>query len=134
MDAKRSSCFILVIILTSIPLLSDEPTRKGGLSAHLQPDRIGRMMGETGGFDVRPHHDIEERRLFPTAKELFIFFKKRPSQVQANGIWVVMTHPSAYSEDELKQLDILADLCKAEDVPLFVARASELPDGWKRRN
>ena len=131
---KLSACLLLAVILAMIPLVANEPTREAGLSAHFQPDRIGKMRGETGGFDVRPHHDIEKRELLPTAEALFEFFKKRPNEVQENGIWIVTTHPNAYSEEELKKIDVLADLCKAGVVPLFVARGSELPDGWKRKS
>jgi hypothetical protein len=43
----------------------------------------------------------------------------------------VTTHPDAYSSAE-KQLLEDKLLCQKEEIPLFIARASELPNGWKR--
>ena len=110
-----------------------EPVRDAGLSAHFLPARVGQLRGEPGGFDVRPHGAVKDRRLFPSAEALIVFFKTLPRTVQDNGIWVVMTHPAAYEDAELKQLSVLEDLCKRNKAPLFVARASELPNGWRRK-
>ena len=118
------------------PTLPEEakPSREAGLSTHLQPERIGRALGQTGGFEVRPQHAVKERMLVTTPGSLMELLRTQPPEVQANGIWVVTTHPAAYEESELKKLDALAELCKSAKVPLFVARASELPNGWQRRN
>ncbi len=91
-------------------------------------------MGEAGGFDVRPQTSVKDRKVFPSAEALFVFFKTLPAMVRQNGVWVLTTNPAAYAESELKQLSVLEDLCKKSKTPLFVTRASELPDGWQRKN
>jgi hypothetical protein len=133
MRAKKSFLLSIVVLCGVALVAAGTPSREGGLSVHFQPERIGKMKGETGGFDVSPQKATKERKLVATAAELMTFVKTLPPDLQNNGIWVVTTHPAAYSESELKQLEALADLCKAAKVPLFVARASELPNGWQRR-
>jgi hypothetical protein len=49
-----------------------------------------------------------------------------------NGVWIVTTNPDAYSDEEKSFLEEIKRLCGKEKILLFVARASELPNGWKR--
>lgn len=88
----------LAFIVASSIANGFEPTRAAGLSVHLQPERIGRLRGETGGFDVLPQAASERRRLFPDPHALFEFFRRLPSSVRENGIWVVTTNPNAYAD------------------------------------
>lgn len=56
------------------------------------------------------------------------------SEVQSNGLWVVLTNPASYGEEEN---ELLADVIKRatkEDIPVYTCRASELPRGWKLQN
>ena len=61
-----------------------------------------------------------------------IALKAADRAVQQNGIWVVVTHPDAYSEPEKALLEALKALCRKEKIPLFIARAAQLPHGWQR--
>ncbi len=133
----RSEYAILLSLALAVACASAqavEPKREAGLSAHLQPERIGRLRGETGGFDVAAQVGVRDRKLFATADALLTFFKSLPGTVQQNGLWVVTTDPAAYAESEVRQLSVLEDLCKRSQTPLFVSRAKELPNGWHRRN
>jgi hypothetical protein len=134
MRLKDLTLFSIGVAVALVFSQAAEPKRDAGLSAHLQPERIGRLMGETGGFDVRPQTGVKDRKLFPSADAFFAFFKTLPATVQENGMWVVTTNPAAYAESEMKQLSVLEELCKKSKTPLFVARASELPNGWQRKN
>jgi hypothetical protein len=49
-----------------------------------------------------------------------------------NGIWIVTTHPDAYSEEEKGLLEEVKAICRKENIPLFLCRASQLPNGWIR--
>ena len=130
---------VLVIALMFGTVASaDTPARDHGLSAHLLPKRVA-AADATGrvkwgyqisllGKAVAPL----DRPVAQSAQALVDFMKKQPAQVQANGIWVVTTHPAAYAPEELADLEELKRLCKTAGLPLFTCRGSELPDGWKR--
>jgi len=60
------------------------------------------------------------------------FIRKQDSEVQQNGLWIVTTNPDAYSEAEKTLLEHLKSMCRQEGIPLFICRASELPNGWTR--
>ena len=53
-------------------------------------------------------------------------------RVQANGAWIVVTNPAAYSDDEKQFLEDIKAVCRTEKIPLFICRGAELPNGWKR--
>jgi hypothetical protein len=44
----------------------------------------------------------------------------------------VVTDPDAYSDAEKQFLQNVKALCRQEKFPLFISRAIELPNGWKR--
>ena len=123
---------IIFLLIASPPAWALDPAREKGVTVHLLPERVGRMVGDTGGFVVRPQHIINERRLFPTAEAFFSYFMEFSGEVIANGIWVVTSNPTDYPESELKRLDQLVELCRAREIPLFVTRASSLPNGWEK--
>jgi hypothetical protein len=67
-----------------------------------------------------------------TVADLLLYVRKQDAVVQENGLWIVTTHPDAYSEEETKLLGQVKSLCRKKKIPLFICRASELPNGWKR--
>ena len=114
-----------------------EPVRIEGLSAHWMPKRVTEL-DDTGkvkaGFTtsyVKNGRYVYECDC-PTPKDLISYFKSFPVSFQENGVWLVTTHPDAYSPEELKMKDELIALCQKEKIPLFICRGSELPDGWKK--
>ncbi len=60
------------------------------------------------------------------------FVQKQNASVTDNGVWIVTTHPDAYTEEEKAFLNDVITVCKKNKILLFVTRASELPNGWKR--
>jgi hypothetical protein len=52
--------------------------------------------------------------------------------VQENGVWTVTTHPDAWSDTEKNLVEDVKLTCHREKITLFLCRAAELPDGWKR--
>ena len=133
---------LLVLALLTISASSaggSEPKRWDGLSAHSMPKRVASLdaSGKTcwGYLLSLPGENTKppaERTCAHTAKELVSYMKAQASTVQANGIWVITTHPNAYSPEEVADIEDLKALCKKEGIPLFVCRASKLPDGWER--
>ena len=123
---------ILIFLLTASMLVAAEPTREGGLSVHMLPDRVAKISGEHGGFTVTDPATKHRGATYAEPKELLAYFLGLPASVQQNGIWIVTTHPSSYSENEEVTLKALAALCAEKKVPIYTCRASELPKGWKR--
>lgn len=113
-------------------LVAAEPTREEGLSVHMLPDRVARIRGEHGGFTIADPATKERGATYAKPKELLAYFLGLPASVQKNGIWIVTTHPSSYSEAEETTLKSLAVLAAEKKVPIYTCRASERPNGWKR--
>jgi len=118
---------ILIFLLSASLLLAAEPTREGGVSVHFLPDRVAKISGERGGFTVK-----DPPATYAEPKDLLAHFQRLPASVHENGIWIVTTHPSSYSETEQAKLKSLAALCAEKKIPVFTCRGSELPKGWKR--
>jgi hypothetical protein len=104
-----------------------EPDRANGLSVHMLPDRVAQIDGRSGGFTVR---DSQTTYAQPT--ELVAYFHTLPAATQENGLWVVTTHPRAYSAAEREKLRALIALCQQEKIAVSTCRGSELASGWKR--
>ena len=121
----------LILLLTATFLVAAEPTREGGLSVHMLPDRVAKISGEHGGFTVTDPATKERGTTYPQPKELLTYFQHLPAAVQQNGIWIVTTHPDSYSESEQAKLQALIALCTEKKIPIYTCRASELPKGWQ---
>lgn len=67
-----------------------------------------------------------------SAEEVWEFVHKQDHAVQQNGIWIVVTHPEAYSASEHALLEAVKAMCRQKKIPLFIARAAQLPHGWQR--
>ena len=102
-----------------------EPDRAKGLSVHMLPERVAQINGKSGGFTV-------ESQTYAEAAKPVDYFHSLPAATQENGIWVVTTHPSAYSASEREKLRALVALCQQQKIPIFTCRGSELSTGWKR--
>ncbi len=110
--------------------VASESERSKGLSVHMLPDRVAQINGGSGGFTVRDSNGTES--IYPNAQQLIAFFQTLSAPTQASGIWVVTTHPSAYSDSERTKLRALITLCNEKKILVFTCRGSELPGGWKR--
>ncbi len=124
----RTFLFLLLIAST---LSAAEPTREGGLSVHLLPDRVATLSGGHGGFTVTDPATRQPGETYARPEELLDYLSRLPPAIRENGIWIVTTNPSAYAESEQAKLKSLAKLCAEKKIPLYICRASELPKGWK---
>jgi hypothetical protein len=105
-----------------------EPDRAKGLSVHMLPDRVAQIDGHSGGFTA----DAGGTQTYSDAAQLLAYFHTLPAATQENGLWLVTTHPSAYSAAEHEKLRALITACQQRKIPVFTCRGSELPAGWKR--
>jgi hypothetical protein len=121
---------VLTLLVTLAVCAAGEPERAKGLSVHMLPDRVAQIDGGHGGFSAKAADGTEST--YADAKQLVAFFQTLLTATQENGIWVVTTHPSSYSESERTKLKALITLCDKKKIPVFTCRASELPGGWKR--
>lgn len=129
MPAMKTLFFLLI---SASFLIAAEPTREAGLSVHMLPDRVAKISGERGGFTVTDPTTKAKGSTYGDPKELVAYVQGLPAAVQQNGIWVVTTHPTSYSEAEQAKLKELVTLSATKNIPVFTCRGSELPNGWKR--
>jgi hypothetical protein len=122
----------LLLLLTASILVAAEPSREAGLSVHMLPDRVAKISREHGGFTVTEPATKAKGATYAEPKELFTYFQGLPAATQQNGIWIVTTHPTSYSEAEQAKLKALITLCADKSIPIYTCRGSELPNGWKR--
>jgi hypothetical protein len=100
------------------------------------PKRVSDAVNLKWGFTVPYSSHLEPEHgqvvFLQSADEFLAFVRKQDKPVQDNGVWIVTTNPAAYSEMELTLLEDIKALCRKENIPLFICRGSELPNGWKR--
>ena len=111
------------------------PERSKGISIHMLPKRVAELRSQRWGLSVTYADYLAPETAAPVLQstaEFLSFVRKQVPTVQQNGVWRVTTHPDAYSEMEKKLLEDITALCRTERIPLFIARGSELPAGWRR--
>jgi hypothetical protein len=87
------------------------------------PKRVADISGQKWGFSVdhAPYLKPEsEQPVLQTPKEFLSFVRKQETNVQENGVWIIVSHPDAYSEPEKALLEDIKVLCQKEKIPLFV--------------
>ena len=140
---KKIYNFILLVALVFMATstaFTEELSREEGLSAHVMPRRVAELdKGKNlkWGFIVSQSHDLKpplQRPTFQTADELLAYYSQQPKKIQENGIWVILTHPDSYSDEEKENVEKLKRLCKEKGIPLFICRGMDLPNGWKRES
>lgn len=132
---KKSYLFYLVLSFLFLAISSAmavEPTRAGGLSVHVLPDRVANLNGKHGGFTVSDPVTKKMGDTYSEPEELLVYFHQLPETVKQNGIWIVTTNPDSYSEYEHSKIAKLITLSSEEGIPVFTCRAKDLPNGWKR--
>jgi hypothetical protein len=98
------------------------------------PKRGGHLR-DAVGFTVSPSARLKPKSRQPvlhTVAEALAYVRKQDPGVRANGLWIVVTNPDAYPDDEKTLLENFSSMCRREKIPLFICRASQLPDGWTR--
>lgn len=133
----RSPYAVLSLILMScVCNAADEPARGGGISAHMLPKQVADLSDRLKwGFVVDYADYLKPESSQPVLRstaEVLAYVRKQDRAVQQNGLWIVTTHPAAYSAPETALLADVKAMCRREHIPLFIARGAELPDGWHR--
>ena len=128
---------LLVLFLTSISLANEMlPERLKGISMHMIPMRVASLdTKQKWGFMVSHTGYLKpetEKQILQTTNEFLTYVRKQDGKVQENGVWIVITNPAAYSKEELALLEDIKALCIRERIAFFVARGSQLPNGWVR--
>jgi hypothetical protein len=114
---------VLTWIVTLAVCAAGEPERAKGFSVHMLAGRAAQIDGSHGGFTAKAADGTEST--YADAKQLVAFFQTLSAPTQENGIWVVTTHPSSYSESERTTLKALITLCDEKKIPVFTCRGSE---------
>jgi hypothetical protein len=102
---------------------------------HLLPKRVADLSGSKWGLTVSAADYLTPdagSTTLQTGAEFRSFARKQSSSVKQNGVWIVTTNPEAYSKSGNTFLEQVMSICAADKIPLFICRASNLPDGWKR--
>ncbi len=126
--------FVLFMIIVTLASAA-EPERVKGISLHMLPKRVADVGEKKWGFVVTYAEYLQPESSQPvlqSTSEFYTFMRKQDKGVQENGVWIVTTHPDAYSEAEKQLLEDIKAWCRRQSVPLFIARGSQLPDGWQR--
>jgi hypothetical protein len=134
MSRKMAAGFALILFLGSVAVAAT-PERAKGISMHQLPKGVADLGGRKWGFTVTPSSLLTGDAgsvTLQTPDEFLAFVQKQSASVKENGVWIVTTHPDAYSDREKDLLNQVIAVCQKSGITLFVARASELPDGWKQ--
>jgi hypothetical protein len=132
---KRALLTALTILLAMFAVAAVNPTRAKGISLHLLPKGVADLGGNKWGLTVTPASYLTPdagSTTLQTVSEFLAFVQKQSKSVQENGVWIVTTHPDAYAEQEKDFLQQVIGACVKQKIPLFIVRASQLPNGWKR--
>ena len=132
---NRIATVLLVLLVGAGLVAAKAQERSQGISVHMLPKRVADIGGQPWGFTVdhSPHLKTEPNPVaLQTVAEVLSFVRKQDAGVQENGLWIVTTSPDAYSADEKKLLEEVKSMCRREKIPMFICRASQLPDGWSR--
>ena len=111
------------------------PDRAKGISMQMLPKRVADLGPMQWGLVVSHAGDWKPQKkpiVFQTAQQFLDFVRAQSEEVQANGAWIVVTNPAAYSDQEKQFLEEIKALCRKEKIPLFICRGAELPNGWER--
>ena len=126
---------MVLVALVVVATGAGAQERSKGVSIHMLPKAVADIDHRRWGFTVDYSPLLRPEPAAPvlqTAEELQRFVRKQEKGVQENGVWIVTTHPNAYSDAEKQLLESVKALCIEQRIPLFIVRASELPNGWKR--
>jgi hypothetical protein len=134
MNRRIAVGFASILILGNLAIAAP-PERAKGISMHQLPKRVADLGGRKWGLTVTPSSFLTADAgsvTLQTPDEFLAFVEKQNATVKQNGVWIVTTHPDAYSEQEKDFLSQVIGVCEKNGIPVFVTRASELPNGWRR--
>jgi len=130
---NMKSYFALFLLFPLFALVAyAEPIRDAGLSLHMLPDRVAKLSNERGGFTITGPVIKRRGKAISDVKTMMKYIESIPESSRANGVWIVYTHPSSYTESEKKKITELITACAAKKIRVFTCRASDLPEAkWK---
>ena len=105
---KPLACFLLLLALCALASAGATPELSRGISMHMMPKRAADLGGGKWGFAVTYAEYLKPETAQPvlqTSQEFLSFAHKQDAPVQENGVWMVITHPDAYSEAETALLE-----------------------------
>lgn len=135
MRPARAAIILAIVLVAISAIAAVTPERSKGISIHMLPKRVADLGAQKWGLVVTYAEYLAPERTQPVLQsttEFLTFVRKQKPAVQENGVWIVTTHPDAYTEPESKLLEDIKGLCRIEHIPLFVVRGSQLPNGWQR--
>ncbi|MBI5524163.1 MAG: hypothetical protein HY910_16180 [Desulfarculus sp.] len=135
MKTLAAALCLLAGLALAGPAQALTPERGRGISMHMLPMRVAELGGRKWGLMVAHAPYLQREKAQPVLQstaEFLAYVRRQEPQVQGHGVWIVVTHPDAYSPPEKQLLEDIALLCRRERIPLFVARGSQLPQGWRR--
>jgi hypothetical protein len=125
----------IICLLLVFPVSAAEPERDKGISVHALPKRVADISGKPWGFQVAYASYLKPEPGQPylqSVKDVLEYINKQDPSVIKNGLWVVTTHPSSYSDSEKEFQDNVKSELPKHNIPLYWARGSELYNGFKR--
>jgi len=135
LEALMKKYIVLLLILALPSIGFAQPERSKGISMHMLPQQVAKIDGRPWGFWVTYADYLQPEAQQPVLQsfdEFVAYVKKQTDAVQANGVWILTTHPEAYSQQEIELLETIKKTSKDKGIILFVCRGSKLPDGWER--
>jgi len=118
----------MVVTLGILSLADTSPEVSKGISfpAEESGGHLGARMGTGGRRESGSSADTAR------ISEFLSFVREQSPDAKENGVWIVVTDPDAYGQAENKLLEDVKAVYRRQRISLFIARASELPNGWKR--
>ncbi|MBT3045308.1 MAG: hypothetical protein AB2659_14670 [Candidatus Thiodiazotropha sp.] len=132
---NRLITIIIVLVLSFSVSFAGEPERNKGISVHALPKRVAKISGSPWGFQVSyaPYLKAEPGQPYlQTLEDVLTYVKKQDKSVIENGLWVVTTNPSSYSEEEIELQNLIKSELPKHNIPLFWVRGTELSNGFTR--
>ncbi len=130
---KTPALALLALALAiSVPIrTAADDIRNQGVLLHMLPHRVAQVRDHQGGFTVST--PVAKEIIAPmNATETAAHIQSLPSDVTDQGIWVIYTHPTWYSEAEKAELTKLVKACEKQMIRIYTCHAAELPKGnWK---
>ncbi|MFA5105227.1 MAG: tetratricopeptide repeat protein [Candidatus Margulisiibacteriota bacterium] len=109
--------------------LEKYPSRVKGLSVFFVFRQIAQPLNLPRGFSMKEGSRVLS---MPDADALVDFVLKQEKTVQENGIWLAGEDSKFYCEEDKRMEARLKDLCLKNNIPLFIKKDKDFPEGWRR--
>lgn len=127
---------ILLLALSPQAFAQDiKPSREKGISIHVAPHSVVQLANSDSvqRFTVSVYESSRPKRFYASiAASALEIITKFDKERQANGVWIVLTNPDSYDEEDQSELNDLKKQLGAQGISIFQARAMNLPNGWEK--